>query len=70
LGEGNYELVADRDSIVAAEGRSNEARPLYAQAMLLVLALFLFEQLLANRFYRSARTMTAQTPRLRATGAR
>lgn len=68
LGDGNYELVTDRESIVAAEGRSSEARPLYAQAMILVLALFLLEQLLANRFYRAAAATAAATPRLRAAG--
>ncbi|QEG41793.1 BatA domain-containing protein [Roseimaritima ulvae] len=68
LGEGNYELVTDRESIVAAEGRSSEARPLYAQAMIVVLALFLLEQLLANRFYRASKSVTAAAPRLHAKG--
>ncbi len=68
LGDGNYDLVTDRDSIVAAEGRSSAARPLYAQAMLIVLALFLLEQVLANRFYRSAAATPLAATRLRATG--
>lgn len=54
LGVDNYDLVTDRASILAAEGRHSEARPLYAQAMLLVLALFVLEQVLSNRFYGSA----------------
>lgn len=52
LGPEQYALVTDREAIRAAEGRSREARPLVPQAMLLVLALFVGEQVLANRFYR------------------
>lgn len=62
LGAAQYDLVSDRQSILAAEERSAAARPLYAQIMLLVLILFAFEQLLASRFYGAASKAVGVNP--------
>lgn len=54
LGKENFALVRDREAISQVEGHSGEGRPLYSQAMLLALAVFLLEQILGNRFYASS----------------
>jgi hypothetical protein len=68
LGKENYQLSQSREEIQLAEGASSDGRPLYATVMLVVMALFLLEQLLANRFYPSGGETTA-APRSRAAAA-
>lgn len=51
LGKDRFQLSRDRDEIQLAEGAASDGRPLYALAMLVVMAIFMLEQLLANRFY-------------------
>ena len=53
LGGENYFLVRSRDEIRQAEGRGQPTRSLYAVALMLMLAAFVFEQILSNRFYAS-----------------
>ncbi len=61
FGAGAYNLVTNRDEIELAEIRSANRVSLRSPLMLLVLAVFLLEQILANRFYRSRRISTDQT---------
>jgi hypothetical protein len=55
FGEGNFSLARQRDEIAGADAAQASGRPLYAQAMLLVLACFLIEQIFSNRFYAAER---------------
>ncbi|QDS93027.1 hypothetical protein FF011L_17820 [Roseimaritima multifibrata] len=69
LGAENFDFISDAESIRESEGGGRDLRPLYSQAMLLVLGLFLFEQILANRFYRTGNSRPALSTRLRSSGA-
>ncbi|XZE52617.1 BatA domain-containing protein [Planctomycetaceae bacterium SH139] len=60
FGLDQYQLVRDRDEIQLAEGESSDGRPLYAMVMLVVMVLFILEQLLANRFYPGGDDSTAK----------
>jgi len=56
LGDDNYSFVRSREEIRQAEGRGQPTRSLYATALMLVLAAFVLEQILSNRFYASRAT--------------
>ena len=51
FGQEQYQLVRDKTEIELADGESSQARSIYPFAMLLIAAVFILEQLLANRFY-------------------
>ncbi|MEL7335627.1 MAG: hypothetical protein AAFN70_05405, partial [Planctomycetota bacterium] len=51
VGADEYQLVRSAAELKEIEQSSSTARPLYAHGMLAVLAIFLLEQLLGNRFY-------------------
>jgi hypothetical protein len=53
FGAENYDLVTNQDEIELAEIRSAQRVSLRSPLMLLALAVFLLEQILGNRFYRS-----------------
>jgi hypothetical protein len=47
-------VATDRDQVRWAEGEAKAGQSLYAQAMIAAVLIWLFEQLLANRFYKTA----------------
>ena len=51
-----YDLVTDREGIEFAENKATQRVSLHSPAILFALALFLLEQILGNRFYRSRNT--------------
>ena len=51
-----YDLVMDRAGIEFAENKATQRVSLHSPAILVALALFLLEQILGNRFYRSRST--------------
>ena len=53
FGPGEYNLATDREGIEFAENQSTQRVSLHSPAILLALAIFLLEQILSNRFYRS-----------------
>jgi hypothetical protein len=53
FGPNQYSLAADREGIEFAENRGSQRVSLYSAGMLMAFALFLLEQVLGNRFYRS-----------------
>ncbi len=59
LGKEQYTLVHSHAEVRQAQGRGQATRSLYAPLLLLMLAAFVFEQLLSNRFYAS-RVTTAK----------
>ncbi|MEX0824642.1 MAG: BatA domain-containing protein [Pirellulaceae bacterium] len=65
LGEGNYDLARNREQVEVTDASHVAARPLYSQAMLFALALFLIEQILGNRFYAGSPSGPAGSPRWR-----
>ena len=56
FGAGNFTLARQREEIAVADAAQASGRPLYSQAMLLVLACFLIEQIFSNRFYAAERS--------------
>jgi Aerotolerance regulator N-terminal len=56
LGTDQYRLATNREEIEFAESESTERVSLHSPAMLLVLIVFLLEQVLGNRFYRRPAT--------------
>jgi hypothetical protein len=62
LGADMYQLVRDRDDIQLAEGQASTSRPLYPIVMLVVAALFMLEQILANRFYPRSAAAIGDSP--------
>ncbi len=68
LGSGQYNLVHNVDEVRQAEGRGQPTRSLYAVILLGMMAAFVLEQLLANRFY-AARSGNASAAPPIATGA-
>lgn len=54
LGKDQYELVTDTEDIELAKGQASQSRPLFQIIMLILLAIFVLEQVLSNRFYASA----------------
>jgi len=61
FGTGQYALATSREEIEFAEGESSQQVPLFSLAMLLVLAAFVLEQILSNRFYRQPHTGSARS---------
>ena len=61
FGPGSYDLVSNQDEIEIAEIRSASRVSLRSPLMLLALAVFLLEQVLANRFYRSRGSRSGHT---------
>lgn len=59
IGAERFDLVRDRQGLRQAEGRGDPTRPLYGWLLLVMVAAFSIEQLLANRFYRSGRRSVA-----------
>lgn len=59
LGEGGYALVTSKEAIEFATAAASQGVPLFSLAMLLVLAVFVLEQILSNRFYRQPRVAAA-----------
>jgi hypothetical protein len=53
FGPDQYGLATDREGIEFAENRASQRVSLYSAAMLMALVVFLLEQVLGNRFYRS-----------------
>ncbi len=51
FGPDRYTIVTDRDGIELAENRATQRVSLHSPAILLVLVVFLLEQILGNRFY-------------------
>ncbi|MEM1067432.1 MAG: BatA domain-containing protein [Planctomycetota bacterium] len=51
FGPDQYNLVSDRESIELAENEASQRVSLHSPAILLVLVVFLLEQILGNRFY-------------------
>ena len=56
FGQDQYQLVRDKTEIELADGESSQARSIYPFAMLLIAAVFILEQLLANKFYPAGET--------------
>lgn len=56
FGPERYDLVNDREGIEIAENKATQRVSLHSPAILLALAIFLLEQILGNRFYRSQTT--------------
>jgi len=59
LGTEQYDLAHNRDELRQAQGRGEPTRPLYGWILLLMASAFVLEQILSNRFYRSARVARA-----------
>ncbi len=53
LGNQNYSIAADRSEVKWAEGAGAGSQPLYAQAMIGAVLIWLLEHTLASRFYRN-----------------
>ena len=62
LGPDHYDLVRNRDEIRQAEGRGEPTRPLYDWLLLILIAAWTCEHLLANRFYRTQRRQAEPRP--------
>jgi hypothetical protein len=52
FGKEHYSLAKSRDEVRWAEGDAASGQPLYAQAMLAAVLIWMFEHVLANRFYK------------------
>lgn len=58
LGPNQYSFATNREEIEFAESKATQRVSLYSPAMLLALLVFLLEQILSNRFYRSRHIAT------------
>ncbi len=63
LGAGNYSLVHNASEIDFTRGGQTQSILLQSPAMLFALVVFLLEQVLSNRFYRSSTTKPARSTR-------
>lgn len=52
LGPDLYDLIRERDSLLQVQGGGSPTRPLYGWLLVLGIAAFVIEQVIANRFYR------------------
>ncbi len=55
LGPDRYQLARDRDQIFRQQGQQREGREFYSMLIVTLVLILVFEQLLANRFYRTPR---------------
>ena len=63
LGGGNYSLMHNASEIDFTRGGQTQSILLQSPAMLFALVIFLLEQVLSNRFYRSSTTKPASSTR-------
>ncbi len=61
FGSDNYQYVSDTDEIDISHSQESTSVALQSPAMLLALIVFLLEQILSNRFYRSTSSITAMS---------